>query len=150
MKVRYGFVTNSSSSSFILNFKSKHSVREELEEENFTPDMIEYLARMIHDEGTRLSKAEYIGVVTRELEETIKFDQYMARSDRGLDAKWADPLEGEFAERFQRELNRLKEAVTEGSYTVVVDVEDHTDEGAALEHDILPHAKHTVAYFSHH
>ena len=41
MKIRKGFVTNSSSSSFILGFKSEESIKEELQKENLEEEYFE-------------------------------------------------------------------------------------------------------------
>lgn len=45
MKIRKGFVTNSSSSSFILGFKSEESIKEELQKENLEEEYFEEILR---------------------------------------------------------------------------------------------------------
>lgn len=56
MKIRYGFVTNSSSSSFILGFKSKETMRAELAAEDLTTEQFADLIRECENaEGLNLN-----------------------------------------------------------------------------------------------
>lgn len=56
MKIRYGFVTNSSSSSFILGFSSKETMRAELAAEDLTTEQFTDLIKECEDaEGLNLN-----------------------------------------------------------------------------------------------
>lgn len=56
MKIRYGFVTNSSSSSFILGFESKETMRNELAAEDLTTEQFTDLIRECENaEGLNLN-----------------------------------------------------------------------------------------------
>ena len=68
MKIRKGFVTNSSSSSFILGFTSEENIKKELEAENLK----EYFDEVLRDvtRGIRLTKNE----ILEEYSEEIYYD----------------------------------------------------------------------------
>ena len=58
MKIRKGFVTNSSSSSFILGFTSEEDIKKELEAENLKEYFDEVLEDVMRD--TKLTKDEVL------------------------------------------------------------------------------------------
>lgn len=171
MKVRTDYVTNSSSSSFILAFKDKEDGLVQIEALNhcFGSDYVKQL------------KADFAAA------EPIAFDDIEAhcKSDFEDDAyyvvcyggggwwsseketfrsKWeADHPGASYADFYnskecQNKLLRLTnqyaakliEKIGERRYLVELEYEDHTNIGSELEHHILPNCKFTVQSFSHH
>ena len=65
MKIRKGFVTNSSSSSFILGFTSEENIKKELEAE----DLKEYFDEVLEDvmRATKLTKDEVLEGYSKEI-----------------------------------------------------------------------------------
>lgn len=171
MKVRGDFVTNSSSSSFILAFKDKE-------------DGLSQIADMTHRYGS-----DYVGQLLADFQDAtpIPFDDIKAHCMGELESDasyilsygeggWWSSEKDTFEKRwkaehpdatyadyynskeYQSELQRLAdqyaaeliEKIGERRYLVELEYEDHTNIGSALEHDILPDCKFTVKRFSHH
>lgn len=171
MKVRKDFVTNSSSSSFILAFRDKE-------------DGLSQIAEMTHHYGS-----DYVGQLLADFQAAtpIPYDDIKAHclSDFEGDAyyimcyggggwwsseketfksKWeakhpgASYAEFYHSKEYQDELLRLTNQyaadllakIGERRYLVELEYEDHTNVGSALEHDILPNCEFAVKVFSHH
>lgn len=171
MKVRGDFVTNSSSSSFILAFKDKE-------------DGLSQIADMSHRYGS-----DYVGRLLADFQNAtpIPFENIKAHcmEEFECDASyilsyggggWWNSEKDTFrkrweaehpgatyadyykSEEYQSELRRLTdqyasdliEKIGGCRYLIELEYEDHTDVGSTLEHDILPDCEFTVRRFSHH
>ena len=66
MKIRKGFVTNSSSSSFILGFKSEESIKEELQKENLEEEYFEEILRDV-TEAAKLDREDVLEGYSEEI-----------------------------------------------------------------------------------
>ena len=136
MKIRSDYVTNSSSSSFILSFKDEESIYNTLKEQ--FPENIEnrwsagdkgYFQQLLDDikESCRLSK--------NDVREIIEIE----------DEGWP------WGESCDDKVNKAMQKI--GGDKVIVQVE-HGDEGEGedgmLEHEILPSLDCTVIRFFHH
>lgn len=165
MKIRTDYVTNSSSSSFILSFKDEKSIKKTLEEQ--FPKYVE--------SGWSAGEAGYLGQLLNEIDEADRLtsdDVKELVNDESWSIRWSleDKLERkgmsyseamDFLETTEGQkmiddacADQVKSVMDKiGDNKVVVEVE-HGDGGEGedgmLEHEILPNLDCTVIRFSHH
>ena len=152
MKVRSDFVTNSSSSSFILGFNSAEDI------DKVRDELPSYWSDDAKDEVVSDIKE---GSTTKEgaLEE-YKHSLYGYRFDwkfKGMDywsltkeeraskeyLSFVSQKEFELSQDFIKKLDEYEEFS-------IVSYEDHTDFGSTMEHDIMPCLGNTLKAISHH
>lgn len=152
MKIRKGFVTNSSSSSFILGFTSEENIKKELEAE----DLKEYFDEVLRDvtRGIRLTKNE----ILEEYSEEIYYDTLWDLEYR-LDVPYDKKFEIRETKEFQNKLNKaITDRVSEleedmQGYSVFVEINYSDEDGlrySTLEHHIAPNMNCCLAVISHH
>lgn len=165
MKYRMDYVTNSSSSSFILSFNDEKSIYNTLKKQ--FPKNIEngwsagengYLYQLLNEieEANRLTENNIKEIVDNESWHVYWDIKYMLKGKGMSEAEARDFLktaEGEKMiadakkEKFEKIMNKI------GDNKVIVQVE-HGDGGEGedgmLEHEILPNLDCTVIRFSHH
>lgn len=154
MKIRTDFVTNSSSSSFILGFKNEKSIVTEIAEN--TP--YDYVGQLLKDvkEADRMTREEVI----EELKEGGRWDveyelaRVLEREGYSYTQAWAYIRTDEGQAKVQKLLDEWVEEKTGDlngrSVFVEVEYEDHTDIGCDMEHDIMPGHPNTIVRFNNH
>ena len=166
MKVRSDYVTNSSSSSFILSFKDENSIYQTLKEQ--FPEDIEngwsagntgYLHQLLNEieEADRLTLEDVEEMVEDEswaikwrIRDELEIKNNMSYSES---QKFLETSEGKklLEDKYNQIVNNIAEKI--GDNKVIVEVE-HGDGGEGedgmLEHEILPQLDCTVVRFSHH
>lgn len=152
MKIRKGFVTNSSSSSFILGFTSEENIKKELEAE----DLKEYFDEVLEDvmRATKLTKDEVLKGYSKE----IYYDTLWELENR-LDVPYGKRFEIRETKEFQDKLNRaITDRVSEleedmQGYSVFVEINYSDNDGlmySTLEHHVAPNMNCCLAAISHH
>lgn len=153
MKHRNGFVTNSSSSSFILGFKSKDTIAEELLNDNCE----EYFERILRDcnAADKMTLEEMLKEVEEDFEWPascyLEWYSPKAKSMNWVErSQWARSEEFEklVTEEVQRRMNMLKEKANGNNVFVSVSYSDHSD--GELEHEIVPNLNCCLQRFNHH
>ena len=152
MKIRKGFVTNSSSSSFILGFTSEENIKKELEAE----DLKEYFDEVLEDvmRATKLTKDEVLEGYSEEIYYGTLWDL-----EYRLDVPYDKKFEIRETKEFQNKLNRaITDRVSEleedmQGYSVFVEINYSDEDGlrySTLEHHIAPNMNCCLAVISHH
>lgn len=153
MKIRKGFVTNSSSSSFILGFKSKESIKEELQKENLEEEYFEEILRDV-TEATKLDREDVLEGYSEEI-----YYQTLWEIEDSLYVPYSKKLEIRKTEEFQEKLNKAivnRAAELEQSMeglSVFVEINYSDEDGlrySTLEHHIAPNMNCCLAAISHH
>lgn len=172
MKYRSDFVTNSSSSSFVIAFHNKEEGMETIANlsKRFGSDYINLLLDdFIHatpiEKSTILEKyhEEFCGEAEYDVD-TERWGWSRVGRKPTLREKWMQDHPGaksvDWYESEERKIEidkqvshysqSLIEAIGDRDYIVELEYEDHTSEGSALEHDILPDQDFTAWRFNHH
>lgn len=157
MKVRSDFVTNSSSSSFILGFTSENKIKDELLKDSMSI-LVENIVLDDVLTGEKFGKEKVEKIIRDELQYIARYrvmDKYeMDGYNFDFVHNYIDSIEGkkEIEKYIQDIVDKTMKRIKEDNLSVFVEVEysdDWIDE-QALERDIMPYLKSTVIDFSHH
>ena len=146
-KIRTDFVTNSSSSSFILGFKDEDSINNQLNQENL-PD--KYKNRLLRDiKEHNISKDTALAV----FEDEMKFlAEWEAEDKLGYDFRELEEHQEEIdalaSEIYSRWYEIFSKRIEKYGYLALVEYDDHEDD--ELEWHIVPKLKCKVQRFSYH
>ena len=157
MKIRNDFVTNSSSSSFILGFTSENRIKDELLKDSMSI-LVEHIVLDDVLKAEKFGKEKVEKIIREELSYVARYrvmDKYeMDGYNFDFVHNYIDSVEGkkEIEKYIQDIVDKSMKRIKEDNLSVFVEVEysdDWTDE-QALERDIMPYLKSTVIDFSHH
>lgn len=159
MKIRNDYVTNSSSSSFIVGFKSENDIDSQLKESMVKCDSIYKYDEVLRDiKKHRITKEYALEIFKDEVRWNVEFyleDSYEDKLGGYTNfEKWIEKEENkkEFDDAVNSKIDelykRFKDKIDDCEYLAEVEYCDHTD--GDLEHDIMPYLDCTIKRFSHH
>ena len=172
MKIRNGFVTNSSSSSFIVAFNNKSTIENDIDEilsryteENFDTsyfrctfeDFIRNVKSVLMCSIKRdvISAKELRKILTEEFSHVAKWKYYYDTSyftsKNGKEYLQSDEYKKLSNDFVKKHVSEIMKKLEGKSYIVYTSFSDNDGAlGSFMEHDLMPYAKNTVHSFNHH
>lgn len=155
MKIRTDYVTNSSSSSFIVGFKNEDSIEQELRSELHLGAKFKTVLNDV--KKNRITKEEALN----EFKDEMHFDawhsiEYEYERKLGLHNYYdwikkpenKKQFENAVEERLDVWFKEFKQKIEGLGYLALVEYDDHCN--GDLEHEIMPRLDCTIQRFSHH
>ena len=153
MKIRNDFVTNSSSSSFILGFKPGEDIGKTI----YRKYQGEYVCEAISEVEKHVLPDDKAEDAVREALEDFVFCELDDRirklcGKHGSGFNWMDENKEEYRQMKARLMEETCAGIMDGGYDriSIVEWEDHTDIGSAMEHEVFPRLPCTILQISHH
>lgn len=155
MKIRTDYVTNSSSSSFIVGFTDENNIEQSLRDELYLKSRFD---RVLNDvKKNRITKEEALRIFKDEIYWVVRYDiehQYEWKLGWNGWREWLEKPENkaEYDKAINEEidvcLEEFKQKIEGLDYLALVEYDDHCDDD--LEREIMPRLNCTIQRFSHH
>ena len=160
MKIRCDYVTNSSSSSFIVGFKSENDIDSQLKEsmEREPYSIYRYNDVLCDIKKNRITKAQALEIFKDDVRWDVEFHLeneyeqklggYRSYCDWIKNEKNKKEFDNAVNTKTERLLKVFEEKINGYEYLAEVEYCDHTD--GDLEQEIMPYLDCTIRIFNHH
>lgn len=140
-------MTNSSSSSYILSFKSEKTVYEELEnDQNLSPAFLDRMYEYILNNF--ISKNEAITAIKEGIKDDL-FYEFSHKYD-SLEIVYSDKVQAEMDKKVERIYKKRYKKLVENGNTLFADVEFEDCYDSEFEYGVIPFLENAIIRISHH
>ena len=145
MKMRRDFVTNSSSSSFIIAYNNIEDIISDLQKvgTEYSQKAVTWVIDVLRSERNLVSKEDLKPILEKECSNLAMWDVYFAGYDDESDVGKA-----EYKRSKEKYISYVKQRIKNKKHIQYISWDDGSPIDSVIEHNILP--KVAVAVYSHH